>query len=1076
MMTYERSSQITFFKAIKVAVAGLLASAVFASGSAVSAADATQQIPRVAFPEKQVADLDALKWRFIGPMSGIRGSDVIGHPVDRNVFYHAGNGLWKTPDAGDTWEPVGDGQFTSGSLGAIDISQSQPDVMYVGSGEPQMRNNVSWGDGVYRTTDGGETWLHVGLKDTKHVSQVLIHPTDPNTVYVSGFGSAFGPSKHGGVFKTTDGGVSWEQVLYKSETTGVIDMVLNPSNPDELFASIWEFERKAWGPKTGGPESGLWHSTDAGNTWTEITRNPGMPEGDYGRIGITMSAADANRVYILADNATKGGLYRSDDNGANWEFVSDFFQITGRPFYYSHIIANPGNADEIWSPNNRLFSSRDGGENWRVEPGIKDDFHDIWIDPKDANRMIHTNDGGVAVTLNGGMTWSTQYTQKNTQFYRVNTDNEFPYNVYASSQDSLVFKVPSAHRYGGIPQDVNGVYGNGETSSAIPDPDDNNIVFLISSGQPTGGGSPFSKYNIKTGQTEQRSVLPDPIFGRGAKEMPTRHQWDTSWFISEHDSDTFYLAANVVFKTTDEGQTWTEISGDLTNDYEDKQVITGTPWIPEYFGQEVYSTIARIAESPLQEGLLWTGSDDGLIHISKNGGGDWDDVTMEGLPKYSHVREIEPSHYDEGTAYVALSNYNTTNDYKPYLYKTSNYGKSWTNLSANFPQDETIRTVREDTTVEGLLYAGTETGVFVSFDDGQSWRSLSENLPATPVMDLEVKGNDLVISTNGRGFWIMDDVTPLRAQAERGSKAAMLFDVSDHTRFGWTWWLDYAPGGDPEGMKKYFVQNQYGNMQYYELGKVNGETRRKWVTTGDAKSRGVAMYFELTQEPQDISLSILNDEGAVVRTYTKDDMTLKVRDSDDTSFNNGLNKFVWDMRWTKPAMLKVDPIAKPGTYTARLEVDGDVQSSEFELKINPNETYTQEEIDAKYDYWMEMYALSLEYSDKISQAMAATEEAAAKLEANPALQEQADALTAAFDEYKAVFVPFGRTLAEIINQPAKLFSKIVWLHNMAESSEGPPNNTSVAQFESIKSLMQAAEAEEGQKFRDALEAFNQAAQ
>jgi photosystem II stability/assembly factor-like uncharacterized protein len=1040
-----------------------------------AADEPAQQIPRVAFPEKQTASLDALKWRFIGPMTGLRGSDVIGHPTDRNLFFHASNGLWKTTDAGHTWEPVGDGQFTSGSLGAIDISQSNPDIMYVGSGEPQMRNNVSWGDGVYKTTDGGESWTHIGLKDTRHVSQVLIHPTDPNTVYVSGFGSAFGPSKHGGVFKTSDGGKTWDQVLFKSETTGVIDMVLNPSNPNELFASIWEFERKAWGPKTGGPESGLWHSTDAGKTWNEITRNPGMPDGSYGRIGITMSAADPNRVYILADNETKGGLYRSDDNGMNWEFVSDFFQVIGRPFYYSHIIANPGDADEIWSPNNRLFSSRDGGKTWRVEPGIKDDFHDIWIDPKDANRMIHTNDGGVAVTLNGGMNWSSQYTQKNSQFYRVNTDDEFPYNVYASSQDSLVFKVPSAHLLGGIPQDAGIVMGNGETSSAIPDPDDNDMVFIISSGQPTGGGSPFSRVNLKTGTTEQRHVLPDPIFGRGAKDMSTRHQWDTSWFISEHDSDTFYLAANVVFKTTDEGQTWTEISGDLTNDYEDKQIVTGTPWIPEYFGQEIYSTIARIAESPLKKGMLWTGSDDGLIHVTTNDGKDWNNVTIPGLPKYSHVREIEPSHYDEGTAYVALSNYNTTNDYKPYLYKTSDYGKTWTNLSANFPQDETIRTVREDTKVKGMLYAGTETSVFVSFDDGRNWKPLTVNLPATPVVDLEVKNNDLVIATNGRGFWIMDDVTPLRAQAERGKKAATLFDVSDHTRFGWNWWLDYAPGGDPQGMKKYFVQNMYGNMQYYELGDINGEKRRKWVTTGDAKSRGVTMYFELTSEPKDISLTILNEEGKVVRVYTNGDMTLKVRDANDTSFNNGLNKFVWDMRWTKPALLKIDPIAKPGKYTAQLAVDGDVQSSEFELKINPNEAYTQAEIDAKYDYWMEMYQLSLAYSDKIGKAIAAQEDAVKQAEANPALQEKADAVTEALSEYKSAFIPFGRTLAEIINQPAKLFSKLVWLHNMAESSEGPPNNTSVKQFEAIKVLMEEAEADQGQRFERALQEFNLAA-
>jgi len=397
-------------------------------------------IPRVAAPAKQAANTDAMIWRFIGPMTGTRGSVVIGHPTDKNVFYHgASGGLWKTPDAGQTWIPVGDGQFKSSSVGAMDISESNPYIMYVGMGEPQMRNNVSWGDGVYKSMDGGETWAHLGLEDTHHIAQIRIHPTNPDIVYVAAYGHAFGPNPERGIYRTQDGGKSWEKVLYKSETAGAIDLILNPSNPDEMFASIWEFERKAWGPKTGGAESGLWKSTDGGDSWTEITTNNGMPEGRMGRIGVTMSAADANRVYALIDSETKPGLYRSDDRGENWALVSDNFQIIGRPFYYSHIIANPSNADELWSPNNRIFSSRDAGKTWVVEPGIKDDFHDIWIDPKDANRMIVTCDGGAQVTLTGGLSWSTQYTQKTTQLYRVDTDDEFPYNVYGTVQDLLSY-------------------------------------------------------------------------------------------------------------------------------------------------------------------------------------------------------------------------------------------------------------------------------------------------------------------------------------------------------------------------------------------------------------------------------------------------------------------------------------------------------------------------------------------------------------------------------------------------------------------------------------------------------------
>lgn len=1035
------------------------------------------QIPRVAFPDKKVADIDALKWRFIGPMTGTRGSAVVGHPIDRNVFFHgASNGLWKTTDAGATWMPVGDKDFKKGSIGAVEISESNPDIIYVGTGEPQMRNNVSWGDGVYKSTDGGDSWTNVGLKDSKHISQVRIHPSNPDIVYVAAYGHAFGPSEERGVFKTTDGGKTWRKVLCKSPTAGVIDLIINHSNPDELFASVWEFERKAWGPKTGGAESGLWHSTDGGNSWQDITKNNGLPEGRMGRIGIAMANVDAKRLYALIDSETKSGLYRSDDNGKNWAFVSDHFQIIGRPFYYSHIMVNPSNGDELWVPNNRLFSSRDGGETWRVEPGIKDDFHDIWIDPKDANRMVATCDGGVQVTLSGGMAWSQNYSQKNAEFYRVNTDNEFPYNVYGTAQDILSYKVPSSSRWGGISSNENTIIGNGETAAAIPDPDDNNIVFSIAGGAPTGGGAPFAKNNLTTEQSEIRSVLPDPIFGRNASDMKYRLNWDTPFFISKYDSDTIFLAGNVVFKSTDEGMSWAPISNDLTKDLKDQQKITGTPWLPEYFGQEVYSTVARMAESPVKRGIIWTGSDDGLIYLTKDEGKTWDNVTIPDLPEFSHVREVEASPHDAATAYVAISNFNTTDDYRPYLYKTSDYGKSWTNLSGAFPQDETLRTIREDTEVQGLLFAGTESGVFVSFDDGKNWKALSENLPAVPVVDLEVKNNDLVIATNGRGFWVMDDITPIRVNSIRNKKPFLLFDVPDHTRFGYNWWLDYAPGGDPEGMKKYFVQNQRPNHIFYELGVVNGEQKRLYLNAGDAKSRGVAMYFELTQEPKVISLKILDDQKTVIRTYSKEDMRLKVVDGNDSSFNSGLNKFVWDMRYDAVDFLKLQPIAAPGRYTILLTVDGVEQSSDFALSINPNESYTKAQLEVKEKFWLELYDAAGTSSVRIKKALAIQKDVLSQAEANKALQPQAEAVSQVVNAYKTVYIPKGRTLAEIINQPARLYSQMVWLHNMMELSEGPANQPMLDQFVAIKKKMAAADAQYDKDIEVAMEAFNKAAQ
>ena len=1047
-------------------------------------------IPRVAAPEKQTADADALIWRFIGPMTGTRGSVVLGHPTDPNVFYHgASGGLWKTPDAGQTWVPVGDGQFKSSSVGAMDISASNPNIMYVGMGEPQMRNNVSWGDGVYKSVDGGETWAHLGLEETHHIAQVRIHPTNPDIVYVAAYGHAFGPNPERGVFRTRDGGQSWEKVLYKSETAGAIDLVLNPSNPDEMFASIWEFERKAWGAKTGGAESGLWKSTDGGDNWTEISKNNGMPEGRMGRIGVTMSAADARRVYALIDSETKPGLYRSDDLGANWRLVSDNFQIIGRPFYYSHIIANPSNADELWAPNNRVFSSKDGGKTWVVEPGIKDDFHDIWIDPMNANRMIATCDGGAQVTLTGGLSWSTQYTQKTTQLYRVNTDNEFPYNVYGTVQDLLSYKVPSASRWGGISGYETVLVGNGETGPAIPDPDDNNIVFNISSGSTVGGGAPFTRNNLKTGQNEVRSIWPEPIFGRNASDMPYRFNWDTPFFISKYDSDTIYSAGNVVFKSSDEGLTWEAVSDDLTRDLKDKQVITGTPWLPEYFGQEIYSTIHRMAESPVKRGVIWTGSDDGLIFLTRDEGKTWQNVTIPGLPEYADVYEIEASPHDAATAYVAISRYNTTDDYSPYLYKTSDFGQTWKKLSDSFPQDEVTRTIREDTVRKGLLYVGTETGIFISMDDGENWQSINLNLPSVPVVDIEVKHADLVIATNGRGFWILDDITPIRDHYSKVvQQAAHLYPVPDHTRFGYSWWMDYAPGGDPGGMKKYFVQNQRPGLIYYELGVVNGEKKRKFVDAGDAKPLGVMMYFRLSEGAKDVSLTVLDDQGNDIITFGKEAMTLTYAADGDHSYEAGLNRFVWDMRYPLPSSIpgrpatKIQPFAKPGKYQVRLTVDGVSQTREFELFINPNEPYTREQTDAKFAFWMELYQNVEASSQKVLAALKTKEDVTARVQALTdsgasaskvnAAEEQAAVISKLVDEYEATFVPTGRTLAEIINQPAKIFTKMIWLHNMMEVSEGPVAQSMLDVYAQLNEQAEAANLEYESDISAALEKFD----
>ena len=1065
-----------------------IVAASYATQSSAQQVEPNPAIPRVAKPGKPAANTNAMIWRFIGPMTGNRGSAVVGHPTDINVFYHgASNGLWKTPDAGQTWIPLGDDYFKTGSVGAVEISQSNPDIIYVGMGEPQMRNNVTWGDGVYKSMDGGESWIHLGLEDTHHISQVRIHPTNPDIVYVGAYGHAFGPNKERGVYKTTDGGETWKKVLFKSPTAGVIDLFMNPSRPDELFAAVWEFERKAWGPKTGGPESGLWKTTDGGEHWTDISKNNGLPEGQMGRIGIAIAAVEPNRIYALIDSESRPALYRSDDAGENWSFVSDNFQIIGRPFYYMHIMVNPSNADELWSPNNRLFSSNDAGKTWIIEPGIKDDFHDIWIDPKNANRMIATNDGGVAVTLTGGMSWSTQYTQKNSQIYTVATDNEFPYNVYGNSQDILAYKVPSASRWGGISGHETTLVGNGENGNVIPDPDDNNIVFSISSGSVMGGGAPFTRNNLKTGQNEVRSIWPEPIFGLNAYDLPYRFQWNTPFFISKYDPDTIYSAGNVVFRTTDEGMTWEAISEDLTLDLKDKQVITGTPWLPEYFGQEVFSTIQKLAESPVRQGVIWTGSDDGLIYVTQNEGKTWENVSIPNLPELASIHGLEPSPHDAGTLYVALTRYNTTDDYAPYLYKTDDYGKTWTNLSPAFPQGETTRSIREDTVRKGLLYVGTESGVFVSMDDGQHWQSIRMNMPSVPVVDMEVKDQDLVIATNGRGFWILDDLTPLRDHYTKVlEQPAYLYPVSDHTRFGYSWWMTYAPGGDPGGMKKYFVQNERPGHTYYELGVVNGEKKRKFVDAGDAKPQGAMIYFRLNEGADDISLTIVDEQDNDIITFEQDAMTLKFAGKDEFSYESGLNRFVWDMRYPIVSAVpgsptNIRPFAKPGKYQARLTVNGVSQTQDFELFINPNEPYSREQTDARFVFWMDLYQNVEASTQKVLAALKLKEDTDARLQAlkdsgasNSKVaqaEQQAAEIGTLVDDYKASFVATGRTLAEIINQPARIFTKMIWLHNMMEVTEGPVSQSMREVYAKLNTQRDAANLEYDKNIVEALKKF-----
>jgi photosystem II stability/assembly factor-like uncharacterized protein len=1009
-------------------------------------------------------ELQALEWRSIGPFNGGRGTTVVGHPTDKMVFYfgHSSGGLWKTEDAGTTWEQVGAGQFNYASVGAMAISESNPDIMYVGLGEPQLRQSVSWGDGMYKSVDGGVTWEHIGLNDALHIARVRVHPHNPDIVYVASMGHAFGPNEEKGVFRTRDGGESWERVLYKNEGTGAIDLIMSPDDPNLLFAALWEFERKAWGAKTGGPDSGIWRSRDGGDTWEDISLNEGMPEGMMGRVGLTMSADDGNRVYALIDSESQQGLYRSDDKGNSWRLVSTDANITARPFYFYHVYADPSNADHVWVPGNKLWRSVDAGESWILEPSAKDDFQDIWIDPDDPNRMIVTCDGGSVVSLTGGKTWSTFANQSGTQFYRVDTDDQFPYRVYANSQDLLAYSVPSASRWGGIPLHMTDFLGAGETGRVIPKPGDPNTTYQLTTGATYGGAAQFTVNNLKTGQTETRSVWPEILFGTPASEFKYRFNWQAPFLVSPHDPDTIYFGANVVFKTQDEGMTWEAISDDLTHNMTDKMKVAGSPWLPEYFGQEIFSTIHRLEESPHEQGVIWAGTDDGRLHITKNGGANWVEVTPPDLPELSAIYEIEISPHDPATTYIAITRYRKADDYSPYLLKTSDYGATWSRIDGAFPQDEITRTIREDTERQGMLFVGTEKGIYVSIDDGAEWRRLNLNMPPLPIHDIEVKGNDIVVATHGAGIWILDDIAPLRQySADMGTMTAHLFEPSDHYRFGYNWWMDYG-GGPPSDEKYFFVRNAEAGYTFYERGIVNGERRRDFIDAGDARPLGVIIYYLLRDDADEVSLEILDADGNVVRAFSQDEIPTErflsfdnrgyeqelVTGQPGATVSRGLNRFIWDMRYPSvpdipgvpPVLIK--PIAKPGTYQVRLTVNGESQTQSFELNMNPNETYTREETDEKGAFWLALHAKATEGVQAVLDAQAAQAAVADVLESDSASEElkaQAQVVHDLSQNFIASMVATGRTLVQIISEPTKPLSKFVTLHNIMETTEGPPN-------------------------------------
>jgi photosystem II stability/assembly factor-like uncharacterized protein len=893
----------------------------------------------------------SLEWRSIGPHRAGRVSAVAGHPTEKAVFYFGGvaGGVWKTIDGGQHWFNISDGYFKTAAVGSIAVSQSDPNVIYVGTGETNIRSNVSHGDGVYKSTDGGETWKNVGLKETRHIGRIRIHPTNPDIVYAAALGHAWGENEERGVFRSMDGGETWEKVLYKSPRAGSHDISLDPNNPRIIYAAIWQGQRYPHAASSGGEDSGLWKSTDGGDTWEDITRNPGLPKGILGKIGVAVSPARSGRVWALVE-AEDGALFRSDDHGATWIRLCEDMDLRARAWYYSHVYADPNDADTVWVLNMPCKKSIDGGKTFFEVPTPHGDNQDLWIDPEDSNRMIEGNDGGAAVTFNGGISWSTNLNQPTAQFYHVTTDNEIPYNVYGSQQDNWAMKVPSMDLNGAISWNSQVEPGGGESGYIAVKPTEPYTVFGGGIGTGPGHGR-LRAWNPRTRQARNVTVWPEVHgFGAGAIDHKYRFQWTFPIEFSPHDPDVLYVCSNHVHKSTDEGHSWEVISPDLTRNDPSKLGPSGGPITLDNSGAEIYCTIFAFKESPHEQGVFWAGSDDGLIHISRDGSASWENITPSDLPEWTMINIIELSPHEPGKAYVAATGYKQ-HDHAPYLYKTTDYGKTWTKIVNGIPGDEFTRVIREDPVKPGLLYCGTEVGLHVSFDDGENWQRMQSNLPVCPIWDLVVKNNDLVVATHGRSFWILDDITPLhRIQEGLGDKDAVLFKPRDTPRFKYNT-RDWSTPGE--------------NFSYFAAGPVTvvyrtvkdryGNPKKQLLNAGHNPPDGVIIQYYLKNQADEVKLEFLH-EGEVVKSFSS-------KDDSYVGTLAGSNRFIWDMRFEGPTPLKSAsanrraammaaaqaPRAKPGTYEVRLTVGDTVETQSFQILKDPRLDITEADLEAQFN-------------------------------------------------------------------------------------------------------------------------------
>jgi len=981
--------------------------------------------------------ISVLDWRNIGPFRGGRVTAVSGVIQDTSTFYMGatGGGVWKTQDGGVSWSNVSDKFFKTGSVGAIAVAPSDPNVIYVGMGEASIRGVAnSHGDGVYKSTDAGKTWTHLGLEETRHVADVRVHPGDPDTVYVAAQGYQGKASRERGIYRSTDGGANWEQVLFVSVDAGASSLALDVTNPRNLYAGFWQHRRYPWKVESGGTDGGIYKSTDGGDTWQELTK--GLPEAP-GKIGVDVSPAKPDRVWAIIE-ADEGGLFRSDDGGESWKRINEERVLRARAWYYTHIFADPVDAEQVWVLNAPVMHSIDGGKTFSRVRTPHGDNHHLWIHPHDNRILINGNDGGANVSYNGGKTWSTQANQPTAQFYRVNTDNQFPYRVYGGQQDNSSVSIASRTiNANGIGRDAWTSAGGCETAYSAFDPDSPRYIY--------SGCYQGIIGELDTVTRHERSVMAYEFLGLGAtpKDMRYRFNWNAPIVASPHDPATIYHAGNQLLVTNDRGNSWREISPDLTRDEEAKQGPGGGPITNEAAGGENYNTILYVAPSPHEEGTIWVGSDDGLVHLTRDGGDNWTDVTPPKLPE-AMINAIDVSPHNPAKAYIAVTRYKF-GDYTPRIYRTDDYGARWELLTEGIEDEAWVRVVREDTVREGLLYAGTETGVYVSFDDGDQWQSLQNNLPVVPVTDLKVHGDDLVAATQGRAFWILDDLTPLREVSPE------LTDVALHL---------FSP-----------------EMAYRIGGGKGGDG------VGRNPANGATLYYSLAAdlaEDAELTLEILDASGALVRSYSsKPDEDAKEseapsngppEDPKNLPGKKGLNRFRWDLRGeplTKvPKLIAFGGLDSyrrgAGTYNARLTLGDAVVEAAIEVTHDPRLELTADDFTAQQAVLAQIAAAVDEiYSDvnrlrDVRDQIEALTKRAEPVDTEGTLAEAGMELIEAIDTWEESAIQKQQeTFQDVINFPNRLDAELLWLMSAIDGAEPPVTSGALARWKDLEPEIEA---------------------